>query len=62
MTRNRWSNYSKRSVKRWHRLPTIEVKTYVATAMGTGKPTSKTFTGLTWRHADRRANRWLSNR
>lgn len=60
--RNRWSsNYSKRSVKRWHRLPTIQARVYPTLAVS-NKGQERTFTGLTWRHADRRADRWLSTR
>lgn len=55
------SNYIKRSVKRWHRMPTIQATTY-ASMYATRRPEARVFTGLTWRHADRRANRWLSNR
>lgn len=56
---NRWSNYSKRSVRRWHRLPTVEVRAYGLSA-GVGVPVRR-FTGLTFAQADRRANRWLAS-
>lgn len=67
--RGRRSNYSLRSLKRWHRLPTVEVGvpytdiaeggTMWMTVSGT---TYKRFLGLTMSHAVRRAHRWLESR
>lgn len=68
-SRGRRSNYSLRSVKRWHRLPTVEAGvpyediaaggTMWMTVRGT---TFKRFTGFTMAHAVRRAHRWIESR